>query len=338
MSEEVVLSSYENPGLRKAAIFVLVMGDSLASEIFARLTEKEIRMLGQTAAGLENVSPEEVAEVLREFKRQFHGGHVPRKGAGPAFHLMLEQALGEERAMDLMGIDTYEDPFGPSRQADSEILASLLKAEHPQTRAIVLSRLGPKKAAEVMAQWSAEVNADLVYRIGNLGPISPEIERDVGQALSSLLQVSGKSDEEPDNNNLRDLTVDIVKGLPPDQEEQLFELLQKYDSGFATEMANNLFRFQDLAGLDSRSMQRLLRDVDNQVLMVAMRGAGDEIVARIYDAMSSRAAQILRDDIETMGPRRAQDVEEARMAIMDIAFKLEEEGVITIPRGNDELL
>jgi flagellar motor switch protein FliG len=106
MSKEGTVEVYENPGLRKAAIFVLVMGDALAAEIFARLTEKEIRILGQTAANLQNVSPEEVAEVLREFKRQFHGGHVPRKGAGPAFHLMLEQALGEERAMDLMGIDT----------------------------------------------------------------------------------------------------------------------------------------------------------------------------------------------------------------------------------------
>lgn len=337
MSKEGTVEIYENPGLRKAAIFVLVMGDALAAEIFARLTEKEIRILGQTAASLQNVSPEEVAEVLREFKRQFHGGHVPRKGAGPAFHLMLEQALGEERAMDLMGIDTYEDPFGPCRQADSDTLASLLMAEHPQTRAIVLSRLGAKKAAEVMTFWSEEINADLVYRIGHLGPISRDIERDVGQALSSLLQISSTDEEQPEGN-LLDMTVDIVKGLPPNQEERLFQLLQKYDSAFATEIANNLFRFQDLAGLDSRSMQRLLREVDSQVLLLAMRGVSEEFASQIYEAMSSRAAQIMRDDLATMGPRRMEDVEEARTTIMNVAFRLEEEGVISLPRGNDELV
>ena len=188
-----------------------------------------------------------------------------------------------------------------------------------------------------MTLWSEEINADLVYRIGHLGPISRDVERDVGQALSSLIQVSSKEEEQP-GTNLLDMTVDIVKGLPSNQEERLFELLQKYDSAFATEIANNLFRFQDLAGLDSRSMQRLLREVDSQVLLLAMRGSSEEFASRIYEAMSSRAAQLMRDDLETMGPRRMEDIEEARTAIMNIAFGLEEEGVISIPRGNDALV
>ncbi len=324
-------------GLRKAAIFVLVMGDALASEIFTRLTEEEIRRLGQTAATLENVSREEVVEVLREFKLAFQGGQVPRQGAGSAFQLMVEQALGEERALDLLHEDHGEDPFHMCRHADADTLASLLEAEHPQTRAIVLSRLEPGQASAILSRWSPPISADAVYRIAHLGRVSEEVERDVGHTLSSLLDTVETAPEGqiPD---LEDLTVEVVKALPSDHGEALFTHLEGVDETFARKLKERLFTFDDLAGLDSRSMQRLLREVDTQTLAVAMKGAGDEVAELIYASMSSRAAEMLRDDLAAMGPRRVQEVEGAQSSIMTVAYQLEEDGAITIPRGSDELL
>lgn len=324
-------------GLRKAAIFVLVMGDSLASEIFTRLTEDEIRRLGQTAATLENVTREEVVEVLSEFKQNFQGGQVPRQGAGTAFQLMVEQALGEERALDLLRDDHGEDPFHACRLADPETLASLLEAEHPQTRAIVLSRLAPAQASAIMSHWSPELSADAVYRIAHLGRISDDVERDVGLTLSSLLE-SVQVDPAGEAPDIESLTVEVVKGLPGDQGEVLFQHLETYDQDFARRLKEKLFTFDDLAGLDSRSMQRLLREVDTQSLAVAMKGASEELADLIYASMSSRAAEMLRDDLAAMGPRRLQEVEAAQTAIMTVALQLEEDGAITIPRGSDELL
>lgn len=325
-------------GLRKAAILVLVVGDELANGIFTRLSEKEIRMLGQTAAKLKDVSRQEIYEVLRDFKMSFEGGHIPKIGAGSQFQLMVERALGEQRAHDLLSAHSSDDPFDICRRTDPVMLATVLENEHPQTIAIVLSALDADHAGSVLRQWDTQRNSDLVYRMAHLGSISEEVKRDVGKTLENIL-IAMNLEGAGQGVDAKQLTIDMVKKMPRTATDALVEHLERRDEGFARELRSKLFTFNDLSAIDPRGMQRLLREVDNLTLAKALKGASEELEAIVFASMSSRAADMLRDDIEAMGPTRLSEVEEAQRNVMAIAMRLEAEGVIAIPRGGEgELL
>jgi flagellar motor switch protein FliG len=320
--------------MRRAAILILALGDELAREIFTRLSEEEIRHLGRTAARLDNVTQGEVVEVLKSFRESFRGESIPRDGAGTQFQLMVETALGEDRARDLLVDDVIQDPFDAFHDADAAVIAMVLSGEHPQTVAIVLAELEAAKTGEVLQRFDSDFVSDVVYRMAHLGNISDEVKRDIGKTLAedlAALNVEGRVDED----EREQATVDVIKALPRPMSDEVFEAWEARDAEFAKELRGKIFTFDDLAALDGRSMQRLLREVDTKTLAPALRGASDEISELIFNSMSQRAAEMLRDDIDAMGPTRVADVEVAQKAIMQVAMKLEEDGVIAIPRGGD---
>lgn len=324
-------------GARKAAIFVLTVGDEVARELFTRLSEDEIRYLGDVAQRLENVTPAEVAEVLLEFRQYFQGGHIPKKGVGGVFQLMIERALGEDRAKNLFSPKRrLDDPFELCNAIDTSLLAKLLENEHPQTTAVILDGIDPKRSSEVLAKFDAEMVPDIVYRMAHLKGVSEEVRQEIGDTFAAELRAMNLGQEEPESSDQK--TVQVLKSMKPDVSKSVLESLEAVDIEFARELKAKLFTFDDLTALDSRSMQRLLRELDSKQLAVAMKGASDGISSLVFSSMSSRAADMLRDDIDAMGPVRLADVEAAQKSIVDAAMRLEEEGVLTLPRGGDDVL
>jgi len=326
-------------GLRKAAIFVLAVGDEIARELFTRLTEDEIRELGHVAVRLTNVTQREIRAVLGEFRHRFDGGFVPTRGAGGMFHLMVEGALGRDRASALFPekeevVNLGEDPYELCRSVEPETLANLIREEHPQTIAIVLSSIGAEGAGKVLDEFDPEVASDIVYRLAHLDAVPDDVKREIGASIAAEI---AQMDQDPALVALQTekVTVDVMKALPRERSDELFKFLEERDEEFAKDMRSKIFTFDDLGGLDPRSMQRLLREVDSKALALSMKGANEQIVDLVYSAMSSRAAEMLKDDIDAMGPTRRADVEDAQKSILEIAAGLEEQGIITIPRGGD---
>jgi flagellar motor switch protein FliG len=323
-------------GIRKACILVLALGDQLAREVFTRLNEKEIRQLGRAAANLEDVTPRELLEVLTEFKHIFQGGWIPSAGAGSAFQLMAERVLGEERARDLLTTTRQTDPFEECNTVPPKQLAALLGREHPQTAAIVLRSIDAEHASKTLNEMPAEQASELVYRIAHLTEPSEEIRRDIGDSLAEELRyLPGRGADGEEEFDPQQHAIDLLKGLSRENTDQIFEHLQSRSSDFAGDLRSKLFIFDDLVALDSRSMQQLLREVDSRKLAVAMKGAPEDLQNLIYASMSSRAADMLRDDLEAMGPTPLSEVEGAQEAIVAVALRMEEEGVLSIPRGGD---
>lgn len=327
----------KNSGVRKAAILILALGDDLAREVFKRMGEEEIRKLGRAATQLENVTPVEVIEVMREFQDSFQGGHVPQRGAGSVFHVMVERALGEDRARVLLSAHVEEEPFEFMSKVDPRTAASVLQREHPQTVAIVLAHLEPEVAAKLLDTFDAEVASQIIYRMSHIGSIGEDVLRDIGQTMREEFEAMGtfdSSEAEPMDGETR--AVEILKRLKQERTDELVEHISDTNEEFAQELRGKLFIFEDLVALDPRTMQRLLRELDTKTLSVALKGGSDQIQDSFFGAMSSRAAEMLRDDMEASGPMRLADVEVAQKDILEVAMRLESEGVIVLPRGGGD--
>jgi flagellar motor switch protein FliG len=322
-------------GVRKAAILVLVVGDEIAKEIFSRLSEEEIQRLGNAASNLEEVSINEIINVLVEFKKTFRGGHIPQEGAGSVFKLMVERVLGEERARDLLGRQSDEDPFEACNAADPSILASVLSREHPQTVATVVASIDEEQAARVLEHMDPNQVSEILYRTARLDPPPEDVQRSIGKTLEKELESRGSFGDVARKAGIEDRVAGVLKAVSQEYADEVFEYLDDIDEEFSDKMQSQLFTFPDLVHLDPASMQRLLREVDNNDLAPALRGSDDEMKEYVYENMSERAADMLQDEIDALGPTPLSEVEEAQENIVDAAKDLEEQGAITNPFGDE---
>ena len=317
---------------RKAIIVMLALGQDLSQKVFNRLEENEIRKLAQASAGLGDVSEEEMSLALIDFKRAFSDELVSQDSAGGMFRILVEKVFGQDRARNLLGAELAEDPFELCSRVDPEVLAKVLQQEHPQTTAMVLASLNSEQAGDVLEFFESDEVSDIIYRMGNLKQVQEDVIREVGDTVAAELAAKG-SGQLRDSFDPLTTAVEVVKHLPQNDLESMFEKLESVDQEFADDLRSKMFLFDDLEKLDTRSMQRLLREIDGQLLTVALRGASDEVTEIIFNSMSQRAAEMLRDDLEAMGPVRLQDVQQAQQSIIDVAFRLEAEGIIVLPRG-----
>lgn len=320
------------PGLRKAAILVLVLGSELAAQVFQRLSEREIKRLAAAARQLDGVTRDEVEEVLRSYVRSFRGTEIPGQGAGTVFEVLMERALGSERVQQLLAPEERHDPFEACSTASPDLLAGLLRNEHPQTVAIVLSSLPASKAGAILELLGPETSSDVLFRLANLSDVPEDIRSDVGETLAAELSAMGTTNAAPTLDGTS-IAVEITKTLSGEFSDEVLDLMEEADEDFANGIRSKLFVFDDLAMLDARTMQRLLREVDSKQLMVALKGTPPDVQDSVFGAMSSRAAEMLKEDMEASPPVRIKDVEEAQTAIIEVAFRLENEGAITLPRG-----
>ena len=333
-------STEEYNGVQKAAILLIALGPEKSAAIFKHLKEDEIEELTLEIANTRSVSPQTKEDILNEFYQVcLAQQYIAEGGIGYAKDL-LEKALGNEKAQEVISKLTASlqvRPFEFVRKTDPSQVLNFIQDEHPQTIAMILSYLSSGQAAMILGALTPEIQADVAKRIALMDRTSPdvikEVERVLERKLSSLMNqdytiVGGV-----------DAIVGILNTVDRGTEKHIMESLEIEEPELADEIRKKMFVFEDILLLDDRAIQRVLRDVDNNDLAVALKGANEEVQGVIFKNLSKRLAAMIKEDMEYMGPVRMKDVEEAQQKIVSIIRKLEDSAEIVISRGGgDEII
>lgn len=332
--------SEEITGVQKAAILLIALGPDKSSNVFKHLKEDEIEQLTLEIANTRSVSPAMKDAVLDEFYEVcLAQQYIAEGGIGYAKDL-LEKALGSERAKDVIGKLTASlqvRPFEFVRKTDASQLLNFIQDEHPQTIALILSYLSSNQASAIISALSPEKQTDVAKRIAQMDRTSPDVIKEVEKVLEQKLASLVNQDYTMVGGV--DSIVDILNTVDRGTEKHIMESLEIEDPELADEIRKKMFVFEDILSLDDRSIQRVLREVDNNELAVALKGSNEEVQNLIFSNLSKRLATMIREDMDFMGPVRMKDVEEAQQKIVNIIRKLEDSAEIIISRGGgDEIV
>jgi len=327
-------------GIQKAAILLISLGPEKSATIFKHLKEDEIEELTLEIAKTRSVTPQVKDAIINEFYEVCLAQQYIAEGGINYARELLEKALGPEKAIDVIGRLTASiqvKPFEFMRKTDASQLLSFIQDEHPQTIALILSYLGPSQSSMVLAALSPDRQADVARRIATMDRTSPDVVKEVEKILESKLANLVNQDYTIIGGV--DHVVEILNSVDRGTEKHIMETLEIEDPELAEEIRKKMFVFEDILLLDDRAIQRVLRDVDNNDLAVAMKGSNEEVQNAIFNNMSKRLAVMIKEDMEFMGPVRMKDVEEAQQKIVNIIRKLEDAGEIVISRGGgDEII
>lgn len=330
----------ELKGIQKAAILLIALGPEKSSLIFKHLKEDEIEDLTLEIANTKSVSIQTKEKVINEFYEVcLAQQYIAEGGIGYAKEL-LEKALGADKAMDVIGKLTASlqvKPFEFVKKTDASQLLNFIQDEHPQTIALILSYLSAGQSAQILSALAPEKQADVARRIATMDRTSPDVIKEVERVLESKL--SSLVNQDYTIIGGVDAVVEILNTVDRGTEKHIMETLEVEEPELADEIRKKMFVFEDILLLDDRSIQRVLRDVDNNDLAIACKGSGEEVQNAIFRNMSKRLAEMIREDMEFMGPVRMKDVEEAQQKIVNIIRKLEDSAEIVISRGGgDEIV
>lgn len=330
----------EFSGKQKAAIFLLAIGSEVASEVMKKLSEAEVDTLTYEIARLDKVTPEDKERVLQEFQELMMAQEFITRGGIDQARAILEKALGTQKAIDIVNRLTSSlqvRPFDFVRRQDPAHLLNFIQNEHPQTIALILAYLDPAKSALILSALDHKVQADVARRIAKMDRTSPEVLREVERVLERKL--STLSNEDYTSAGGIDSVVEVLNQVDRGTEKSIIEALEEEDPELAEEIKKKMFVFEDIVLLDDKAIQKTMRELDTQDLAKSLKAVDTEVQEKIFRNMSKRAAALLREDMEFMGPIRLKDVEEAQQKIVNIIRKLEEEGEIVVARaGEDELV
>ena len=330
----------EMDGVEKAATLLITLGPEKSAKIFKHLKEEEIEQLTLEIANTSSVSPQTKEKVLSEFYEIcLAQQYIAEGGIGYAKEL-LEKALGEEKAKDVIGKLTASlqvRPFEFIRKTDPSQLLNFIQDEHPQTIALILSYLPASQASMVVSSLPPEKQADVARRIAQMDRTSPDVIKQVEKVLERKL--SSLVNQDYTIVGGVDAIVSILNSVDRGTEKHIMETLEVEEPELADEIRKKMFVFEDILSLDDRAIQRVLRDVDNLDLALALKGATEEVQNVILNNLSKRLAVMIKEDMEYMGPVRMKDVEEAQQKIVNIIRKLEDSAEIVIARGGgDEII
>ena len=327
-------------GTQKAAILLIALGPEKSATIFKYLKEEEIEELTLEIANTRSVTPQVKEEIINEFYEVCLAQQYIAEGGINYAKELLEKALGAEKAMDVIGRLTASlqvKPFEFVRKTDPSQLLNFIQDEHPQTIALILSYLSPAQSAMVLSSLSPDRQADVVKRIAMMDRTSPDVIKEVERILESKL--SNLVNQDYSIVGGVDAVVDILNTVDRGTEKHIMETLEIEEPEMADEIRKKMFVFEDILLLDDRAIQRVLRDVDNGDLAMALKGANEEVQNAIFNNMSKRLAVMIREDMEFMGPVRMKDGEEAQQKIVNVIRKLEDSAEIVISRGGgDEII
>ena len=327
-------------GLQKSAVLLIALGPEKSARIFKHLKEEEIEELTLEIANTRSITPQIKEGIIEEFYQLcLAQQYIAEGGIGYAKEL-LEKALGTEKAMSVIGKLTASlqvKPFEFVRKTDASQLLNFIQDEHPQTIALILSYLSPFQASMIISALPPERQADVAKRVAMMDRTSPDIIKEVEKILESKLANLVNQDYTIMGGG--DAVVEILNAVDRGTEKHLMEPLEIEEPELADEIRKKMFVFEDILLLDDRSIQRVLRDVDNNDLAVALKGANENVQAAIFNNLSKRLSAMIREDMEYMGPVRMKDVEEAQQKIVNIIRKLEDSAEIVISRGGgDEIV
>lgn len=327
-------------GVQKAAILLIVLGPERSAEIFKHLKEEEIEELTLEIANTRSVSPTVKDNVINEFYEVCLAQQYIAEGGINYAKELLEKAYGEEKALDVIGRLTASlqvKPFEFVRKTDASQLLNFIVDEHPQTIALVLSYLTTQQSAMIIAALPPDRQADVARRIAVMDRTSPDVIKEVEKVLETKLASLVNQDYTIIGGV--DAVVDILNTVDRGTEKHIMETLEIEEPELADEIRKKMFVFEDILLLDSRAIQRVLREVDNNDLALALKGSNEQVQNACLSNLSSRLAAMIKDDMEIMGPVRMKDVEEAQQKIVNIIRKLEDSAEIVISRGGgDEIV
>jgi len=330
----------EFTGRQKAAIFLVTIGSEISAEIFKYLREDEIETLTFEIARLETIDAEQKDAILQEFQELMMANQFISTGGIDYARELLEKSLGSQKAIDIINRLTSSlqvRPFDFIRRTDPAHLLNFIQQEHPQTIALILAYLEPNKASIILQNLPHEVQSDVARRIATMDRTSPEVLREVERVLEKKL--STLSSEDYTTAGGVESIVEILNLVDRASEKQIIEALEDEDPELAEEIKKRMFVFEDIVMLDDRAIQKVMREVDSQELAKALKSVDTEVQDKIFRNMSKRAAGMLKEDMEYMGPVRLKDVEEAQQKIVSIIRHLEDNGEIVVARsGEDELV
>ena len=324
----------------KAAILMITVGKDYAAKIYKYLTDEEIEQMTLSITSVRKVEPEVKEAVLQEFIQMVLAQKYISEGGIEYAREILEKAFGPESANELimrLSASLRVRPFDFIRRADSTQVLNFIQNEHPQTIALVLSYIDPKNAAQILSQLPLEKQTSVIARIANMGVASPEYIKETERVLEKKLSTMTFGDATTTGGI--DTLVAILNSVDRGTERHLLESLEQQDAELVEEIKKRMFVFEDIVKLSPQAIQRVLREIDNRDLASALKGVlGTPVEKVIMENISKRLQEMIREDIEVMGPVRVRDVEEAQQKIVSIIRQLDEAGEIIISRGEEGII
>ncbi|MFZ5623218.1 MAG: flagellar motor switch protein FliG [Gemmatimonadota bacterium] len=325
-------------GLQKSAVLCMIVGSDAAAKILQRLGAEEVEAISREIATLHSVGADHVLAVLTEFREVAAAVESVAQGGRDYARQLLEQALGPARAraiFERIEAQMADTGLKRLRKAAPDVLANILRGEHPQTIALILAHLDVRQGAGLIEAMDPEIAGDVLYRVARMDKISPDILALVEAGLSSKTDLS--LSQEMTLSGGPSAVAKMLNLLGGTSEKMLLEAIQLRNAELAAEIKNLMFVFEDLKLLDSKSMQRVLRDVDMKDLTLGLKAASEELKRHILSNMSERAATTLQEELEFLGAVRVKDVEAAHSRIIEVVRTLEEAGEIVVRgRGGDD--
>ncbi|MES9740843.1 flagellar motor switch protein FliG [Priestia megaterium] len=327
----------ELTGKQKAAILLISLGPDVSASIYKHLSEDEIEQLTLEISSVRKIEPSLKEAVLHEFEQITLAQNYLEKGGVSYAKQVLEKALGPEQAMMIINRLTSSlqvRPFDFARKADPMQLLNFIQHEHPQTIALILSYLEPPQAGQILSSLPQERQADIARRIATMGSTSPEVINEVEQILERKLSATVTQDYTQTGG--LEAVVEVLNGVDRATEKIIIDTLEIQDPALAEEIKQRMFVFEDIVTLDNRSIQRVIRDVENDDLLLSLKVASEEVKSIIFKNMSSRMVETFKEEMEFMSPVRLKDVEEAQSRIVAGIRRLEDAGEIVLARGGGD--
>ena len=325
---------------QKAAVLFIALGPEYSAKLFQHLDDDEIERITLEIASLKQVTAEQKAAVISEFYQMAMARDYISSGGLEYAQSVLEKALGSDKAMDIINRLTTSlqvRPFDFLRKTDASQLLNFIQNEHPQTIALIMAYLAPEQAAVVLGALPAEAQADVAKRIAVMDRTSPDVIREVERVLERKL--SALMTQDFTSAGGVKAIVEVLNRVDRTTEKSIIESLEVDNPELAEEIKRLMFVFEDIVMLDDRSLQMVLRDVDSKDLSLALKATPAEVAEKVFKNMSKRAADMLREEIEYMGPVKIRDVEEAQQKVVNIIRVLEDKGEIVVSRGQgDEMI
>lgn len=327
-------------GLEKSAILLLALGDDIAPLIFKHLEDQEIQRISNHMSYIRNVDHDIVKNILEEFAEKIKGSSGMVAGGKEYVRKLLEKSLEPEKASLIynnLSLPSLETGLEALRCLDEQNIARFLQNEHPQTISVILAHLEPSQAGIVLSSLPVPLQADVLLRIAKLERIPPGIVQELDQVLRNELKATGVLE----SGQVGGVTAvaEILNNVDQASEREIMDQIEGINGNLAEEIRQLMFVFEDLLGIDDRSVQQILREVSNDDMTLALKTSSEELQRKIFRNISERAAVMLRDEIQLMGPVRVSEVEKAQQKILQTAKRLEGEGKISLNgQGNEALV
>ncbi|MBC17247.1 Flagellar motor switch protein FliG [Pseudodesulfovibrio profundus] len=325
-------------GPQKTAIVLLALGDNFTAEVFKRMERNEIAAVSKAMLTTDSIPREQVLEVLKEYNDALAYGAELLVGGPEQVKRLLTKSLDSETAkyiMDSLDLDTGPTPFQELENVSPRILAQILRNEHPQTLALILGHLHPDQAAELIQNLPAGVRAEVLMRLAKLEAVAEEMLMEVDKVLQSqLIAMGGKEGKKVGGVPS---VAEILNAVDRNTEEEVLSEIEEESTQMAEDIRNLMFVFEDIKSVDDVAIRELLKEVSNEDLTIALKGASDELKDKFFKNLSERASAMIKEDLEIMPPKKLSEVEAAQQNIVKTVRRLEDEGKIVISRGGSDV-